>query len=174
MILLAESFLFGMFTLCMLADQHTSVVSHTTKIDRLKGKISSPYDLNKAEKVEINEICGGSGDVLFDWKWLYPTSVLFDEMILDHVMGYRLKRRESSKLTNPLTVNSDSDSSIDMTPVLASKSSSSLDIEQRDSLVAAQSSGIIVEYEGDELTPLTSDTSMNEKVSNVLHVVFLE
>jgi hypothetical protein len=54
--LLVESILFGLFTLCMMADQFDSVSSNQTQIDRLKNE-------RHMIQTEINEVFGSPSHV---------------------------------------------------------------------------------------------------------------
>jgi hypothetical protein len=56
LMLLLESALFGLFTMCMKGDQMTIIASNQTQIDRLK---NMTYESN----IDINEIFGCPGDV---------------------------------------------------------------------------------------------------------------
>jgi palmitoyltransferase ZDHHC3/7/25 len=51
LMLLVEAILFGLFTLCMLADQTDSITSNQSQIDRLKNQ-------NHMAQVEVNEVFG--------------------------------------------------------------------------------------------------------------------
>jgi hypothetical protein len=51
MMLLVEAILFGLFTLCMLADQIDSVTSNQSQIDRLKNQ-------KHTTQAEVNEVFG--------------------------------------------------------------------------------------------------------------------
>ncbi len=68
--LLVESVLFGLFTLCMLGDQMSSILSNQTQIDRLK---NTKYK----QQCEVNEVFGSPSHVLCATHWIYPVPVEF-------------------------------------------------------------------------------------------------
>ena len=82
-LLLVESILFGLFTLCMIADQGSSISSNQTQIDRLKNmRHESPAHL-----LEINEVFGTPNNISFEWKWLLPIIVKYPDNLKDKIMG---------------------------------------------------------------------------------------
>lgn len=93
--LVMEGLLFGLFTICMLGDQMSSVYTNQTQIDRLKN--------TKFEHLaEINEVCGGSPHVSFSWSWLWPTPLTFKNPDLhERVHGFRT---EDGEEMSPLLV----------------------------------------------------------------------
>ncbi len=83
--LVVESILFGLFTLCMLGDQISSIQSNQTQIDRLKNTKSTTY------QTEVNEVCGSARTERFQFAWLVPSAVVFDtSSIRERILGYRL------------------------------------------------------------------------------------
>lgn len=68
--LLVESVLFGLFTLCMLGDQMSSILSNQTQIDRLK---NTKYK----QQCEVNEVFGSPSHVMCASHWIYPVPVEF-------------------------------------------------------------------------------------------------
>jgi hypothetical protein len=61
--LIVESALFGLFTLCMMFDQSSVVITNQTQIDRLKNVVYSPEDV---KDVGINEVFGCPADARYD------------------------------------------------------------------------------------------------------------
>jgi hypothetical protein len=64
--------LFGIFTLCMMGDQSTTIWTNQTAIDRLK-------NVKHEGAADYNEVLGSPNSVSFDWQWLIPTPVRFPE-----------------------------------------------------------------------------------------------
>jgi hypothetical protein len=86
--LVVEGLLFGLFTLCMLGDQMSSVYSNQTQIDRLKG---TKYE----QHGEVNEVCGGPIHSNFQFHWLWPEPVNFKNQELhEQIYGFRCEERE--------------------------------------------------------------------------------
>jgi len=81
--LFIESMLFGLFTLCMLGDQLSSLRTNQTQIDKLKNE-------KHEVKVEVNEVCGTPSDLAFHWGWFFPLPVAFTETVREKVLGYRV------------------------------------------------------------------------------------
>lgn len=106
--LVVESMLFGLFTLCMMADQWDVVLTNVTHIDRLKGDIFESTGDHKG----VNEVFGiGIGGVKEKkWAtcrtdWLSPfTKVCFPDSVEDEIMGFcrpcgfKGKRKEEEEL----------------------------------------------------------------------------
>ena len=69
--LFVEAVLFGIFTLCMMGDQSTTIWTNQTQIDRLK---NVKHD---GASAEFNEVLGSPLTVEWDWAWLYPSPVKF-------------------------------------------------------------------------------------------------
>lgn len=90
--LTVESVLFGLFTLCMMADQWDVVLTNVTHIDRLKGDIFE----ESADSAGVNEVFGigvggGKGKrwANFRTDWLSPfTKVCFPVSVEDDIMGF--------------------------------------------------------------------------------------
>lgn len=86
--LVIVALLFGLFTLCMLGDQMTSIYTNQTQIDRLK---NTKY----AQQGEINEVCGSPSHINFHVSWLWPTPVSFKNLELeDRIYGFRRDEQE--------------------------------------------------------------------------------
>lgn len=81
--LFLESLLFLLFTLCMLGDQLSSMRSNQTSIDRLKNE---KHDV----RVEVNEVCGSPNEIRFQFKWLIPCPVHFNDSIKERILGFRM------------------------------------------------------------------------------------
>ena len=92
-VLVVEALLFGLFTLCMIGDQATTVLTNQTQIDRLKNI------KHNAQAVEVNEVFGSHVSSRFQAIWLLPCSVHFPDAIRDIIVGYRT---ETSEETAPL------------------------------------------------------------------------
>ena len=83
--LCVESVLFGLFTLCMLGDQLSSIASNQTQIDRLK-------NTRYKQQAEVNEVFGSPSHVLCAANWLHPTAVHFpDAATRSVILGYLLE-----------------------------------------------------------------------------------
>lgn len=88
--LMVESVLFGLFTLCMLGDQATTIMSNQTQIDRLK---NTKYEYQN----EINEVFGSPSSVCCSHTWLYPVAVKFpNTQIKAVILGYVLSNDPDS------------------------------------------------------------------------------
>eukprot|EP00981_Chlorochromonas_danica_P014662 scaffold8522_cov157-Ochromonas_danica.AAC.6 len=86
--LVIVALLFGLFTLCMLGDQMTSIYTNQTQIDRLK---NTKY----AQQGEINEVCGSPSHINFHISWLWPIPVSFKNLDLeDRIYGFRRDEQE--------------------------------------------------------------------------------
>ena len=81
--LFIESMLFGLFTLCMLGDQLSSLRTNQTQIDKLKNE-------KHEVRVEVNEVCGTPSELAFHWGWFFPLPVAFTETVREKVLGYRV------------------------------------------------------------------------------------
>lgn len=81
--LLVEGILFGLFTLCMLADQSETISSNQTQIDRLKNVRHDFQD-------EINEVFGTPSNYKFHVSWLLPTQAKFPTHFRDKIYGFIL------------------------------------------------------------------------------------
>ena len=97
--LLVEGILFGLFTLCMLADQSETITSNRTQIDRLKNE---RHDIQE----EINEVFGTPSNGKCHCSWFLPTQVDFPSTFRDKIFGYILPQactdvldRSSTELT---------------------------------------------------------------------------
>jgi len=117
--LVVESILFGLFTLCMLGDQISTIATNMTQIDRMKlqqqqqqqqqqqGNDNNPNGNSPLGKPprhppkipstvansllhEINEVFGGSIRSWFEIHWLFPTPVRFHQYPqCALIMGYQ-------------------------------------------------------------------------------------
>jgi hypothetical protein len=85
--LVIESLLFGLFTMCMIGDQWTTISSNQTQIDRIKG---TKHEYQN----EFNEVCGSLSTVSFSWSWFLPTPVTFNEDVKPKILGYRIEENE--------------------------------------------------------------------------------
>lgn len=79
--LLVESILFGLFTLCMLGDQLSSILTNQTQIDRLK-------NAKFKQQTEVNEVFGSPAHLLCAPDWLYPVQVNFPDALRAGILGY--------------------------------------------------------------------------------------
>ncbi|GLD93019.1 hypothetical protein PINS_up001611 [Pythium insidiosum] len=80
--LVVEAVLFGLFTLCMMCDQYSVILTGTTQIDRLKGEVS--------ESLGIREVFGGASSK-FTYQWLLPADVWFPASVKLQLLGYVLE-----------------------------------------------------------------------------------
>lgn len=71
--LVAAAVLFGLFTLCMMCDQYSVILTGTTQIDRMKGEA--------VENLGIREVFGGA-TAKFNWYWLVPVEIWFPSYVL--------------------------------------------------------------------------------------------
>ena len=88
-LVVAESFLFGLFTLCMMCDQYGVVTTGTTQIDRYKGE-------EIGETLGLQEVFGGSSSS-FAWHWLLPIPIWFPSSIQDEILGYAFAPDENDE-----------------------------------------------------------------------------
>ena len=93
LLLLVESALFGLFTMCMKGDQLSVVMTNQTQIDKLK-------NYSYETKVDINEVFGCASDIRFQMNWLYPIPVRFRDSIRDEVLGYTAEKTVVIKETS--------------------------------------------------------------------------
>ena len=97
-LLLVESILFGLFTLCMIADQGSSISSNQTQIDRLKNmRHESP-----AHTLEVNEVFGTPSSISCQFSWIIPTIVKFPDNVKDKILGYQIIRNGNQVINNKL------------------------------------------------------------------------
>lgn len=83
--LVIEAILFGLFTLCMMCDQYTTVTTNRTGIDRLKGDKGG----KKASYMEnVKEVFGGPQSRGFHYTWLLPVKPHFPENRVEQLFGY--------------------------------------------------------------------------------------
>lgn len=83
--LVMESVLFGLFTLCMMADQLSSISSNQTQIDRLK---NTKHDRHQQE---VDEVCGTAVSLYCSPSWVLPIPmVVSDSSLRERIFGYRL------------------------------------------------------------------------------------
>mmetsp|Transcript_2623 Transcript_2623/g.3043 ORF Transcript_2623/g.3043 Transcript_2623/m.3043 type:complete len:338 (-) Transcript_2623:1001-2014(-) len=83
-----EALLFGLFTLCMMCDQWSVVLSSVTQIDRLKGERARKRSLCE----NLTEVFGG--EPRFSITWLLPTPVRFKDR--EQTFGYRRRVHDDS------------------------------------------------------------------------------
>jgi len=77
-----EALFFGLFTSCMIVDQHETVSTNLTQIDRLKGEVHSNLP-------DVNEVFGGNGVTSrCRLDWLIPVAVKFPSSIRDEIYGF--------------------------------------------------------------------------------------
>ena len=81
-----EAILFGLFTMCMVCDQWSVVLTATTSIDRLKGEKTEKHSMWD----NLQEVFGGEPG--FSFSWLIPTSVNYQDP--EAIFGYRLREEE--------------------------------------------------------------------------------
>ena len=105
--LFLESLLFLLFTLCMLGDQLSSMRSNQTSIDRLKNQ---KHDI----RVEVNEVCGSSNEIRFQFRWLMPIPVFFSDSVKERIMGYRMNTGTAGEYC----LTSSSNSKEEVTPLM--------------------------------------------------------
>lgn len=86
-----EAVLFGLFTCCMMLDQHTVVATNTTAIDRLKGEYHGV-----SHRHDVNEVFGGK-DGRFRLDWLLPVPAAFPSSIAPDLLGYRTHEEEEAE-----------------------------------------------------------------------------
>lgn len=97
--LVIEAILFGLFTMCMIGDQWTTISSNQTQIDRLK---NTKYQYQE----EVNEVCGSPSHVNFSWSWFLPIAVKFSDDLKHRIYGFRLEESEEvSPLIRSLSAN---------------------------------------------------------------------
>mmetsp|Transcript_2175 Transcript_2175/g.4092 ORF Transcript_2175/g.4092 Transcript_2175/m.4092 type:complete len:235 (-) Transcript_2175:57-761(-) len=101
--LLVEGILFGLFTLCMLADQSETITSNQTQIDRLKNE---RHDIQE----DINEVFGTSSKSQCHMSWFLPTAVVFPDRYRDKILGYMLPEAN-------LTLDESESSCTELTPL---------------------------------------------------------
>jgi hypothetical protein len=97
MFLVIEALLFGLFTMCMMGDQATTVFTNQTQIDRLK-------NFKHMVEVEVNEVFGSPINQRFSVGWLWPIAVTFEGVLKDAILGYRLENKDEIE-TAPLLAN---------------------------------------------------------------------
>lgn len=85
--LVIEGILFGLFTLCMIGDQMTVIITNQTQIDRLKNK---KYDI----QTEIHEVFGTPSQASFLWSWFIPAPTIFPHHVRDIILGFQLINNE--------------------------------------------------------------------------------
>ena len=82
LLVLLESILFALFTVCMMVDQWSVVSTNQTQIDRMKQM--KP----ESKTVTFNEVFGTDHSVWFRLHFLYPTPVYFPSSMKDEILGY--------------------------------------------------------------------------------------
>lgn len=80
--LVLEAVLFGLFTLCMMCDQYSVIMTGTTQIDRLKGETT--------ETLGLREVFGGASPK-FALHWLLPVNIWFPRSVKNQLLGYVLE-----------------------------------------------------------------------------------
>lgn len=80
--LVLEAVLFGLFTLCMMCDQYSVIMTGTTQIDRLKGET--------VETLGLREVFGGASP-RFSLQWLLPVDIWFPRSVKHQLLGYVLE-----------------------------------------------------------------------------------
>lgn len=112
LLLLIESALFGMFTMCMKADQLSVVLTNQTQIDKLK-------NYSYETKVDINEVFGCPNDIRFQLNWLYPIPVRFRDSVRDEILGYTAEKTAVSSGAS-YVLDKDKANTMEMAPLLKS------------------------------------------------------
>lgn len=120
LMLLIESALFGMFTMCMKGDQLSIVLTNQTQIDKLK-------NYSYETKVDINEVFGCASDVRFQLNWLYPIPVRFRDSIRDEVLGYTAEKLSVIKETS-YALDKDKANTMEIAPLLNSTMTSDVSV----------------------------------------------
>lgn len=88
MLLLMISFLFFVFTSCMLYEQIEAIKTNTGKIARMKMRLSSNGSAEYAPVTEeFNEMFGGSTPHV-TWHWFLPISISFPRSMKKVILGY--------------------------------------------------------------------------------------
>ena len=80
-----EAILFGLFTMCMLCDQWTTVLTAQSAIDRFKGE--GKELAKRSACVNLTEVFGGLPQ--FHFHWLLPTKPVFIDK--EALFGYTMK-----------------------------------------------------------------------------------
>mmetsp|Transcript_16357 Transcript_16357/g.25671 ORF Transcript_16357/g.25671 Transcript_16357/m.25671 type:complete len:346 (-) Transcript_16357:1207-2244(-) len=101
LVVVVEAILFGLFTMCMMCDQWSVVLTATTQIDRLKGE----QKRRRGVCENLNEVFGG--EPRFSFMWLLPTAVKFNKP--ETVFGYRVHNKTE---LNMVTINDEGSSSL--------------------------------------------------------------
>lgn len=81
--MMIEGVLFGLFTLCMIGDQMTVIITNQTQIDRLKNK---KFDI----QTDVHEVFGTPSQASFAWSWLIPTPTNFPHHVRDIILGFQI------------------------------------------------------------------------------------
>jgi hypothetical protein len=85
--LVVEGVLFGLFTLCMLGDQWTTISMNQTQIDRLK---NTKYEYQN----EMNEVCGSASNINFHYSWFVPLPVRFSDEWKTKIYGFVCEEKD--------------------------------------------------------------------------------
>ena len=91
--LFAEAVLFGLFTLCMMGDQSSSVFTNHTQIDRLK-------NVQHDTIADYNEVFAARSDSPFQLEWILPNPTMFPaapDIRRDKIFGYCLEVSDSDR-----------------------------------------------------------------------------
>lgn len=121
--LLVEGILFGLFTICMIADQSESIFSNQTQIDRLKNERHDIQD-------EVNEVFGTPSGKSCHSSWFLPSKVIFPHKYRDKIYGYTMFQESSQN---------DVEDSTEITPLTAQSNSSKDGFESDDTIVGKDS-----------------------------------
>lgn len=81
LLLLFEAIIFGLFTLCMMGDQASVILTNQTQIDRMKNKKHVAFH-------NVNEVFGGSNDAVFRLDWILPTNISYPPACKYEILGY--------------------------------------------------------------------------------------
>lgn len=125
LLVLLESILFALFTVCMMCDQWSVVTTNQTQIDRLKQAKS------ESKNAIFNEVFGSDHSVLFRLHFLYPIPVYFPPSIKDEILGYSVppENIHNSKSTvNRYEARDEYDGSHEMTPLTSAEDAEDSDV----------------------------------------------
>lgn len=159
--LVMESVLFGLFTLCMMADQLSSISSNQTQIDRLK---NAKHDRHQQE---VDEVCGTAVSVCCSPSWVLPIPmVVSDSSLRERIFGYRLSISTSAgEELSPLIVDPASSGNGDVEDILAVELQESMG-KREGNLSEQESTGSVVSTGSASVAIggiISSNSSLNEK-----------
>ena len=107
--LVMESVLFGLFTLCMMADQLSSISTNQTQIDRLKNAKHDRY------QQEVDEVCGTAVSVGCSLYWVLPIPMIVaDNSLRERIFGYRLATCSAGDELAPLIPDPSASGNVDV------------------------------------------------------------